>query len=107
MSVRRAILIGAGGHAGVVADALAAVGTPVAGLVTPDATLHGTKRHGLHVLGDDDSILGFSPEEVVLVNAIGSVHDTTSRRNATQISGLRVSHLGASERSAFAWGAHG
>ena len=82
MRMRRAILIGAGGHAGVVADALAAVGAPVAGLVTPDAALHGTKRHGLSVLGDDDSILRFDPEEVVLVNAIGSVRDTTTRRDA-------------------------
>ena len=84
MSVPRTILIGAGGHAGVLADALAAIGAPVAGLVTPDVALHGAERHGLRVLGDDESVLRFAPEEVVLVNAIGSVGDTTLRRNAYQ-----------------------
>ncbi|HUF80954.1 MAG TPA: acetyltransferase [Burkholderiales bacterium] len=84
MSAPRAILIGAGGHAGVVSDTLAALATPIEGLVTPDRALHGTERHGLRVLGDDDAVLRYAPEEVVLVNAIGSVSDTSSRRNAYQ-----------------------
>lgn len=84
MNMPRAILVGAGGHAGVLADTLAAIGALVEGLVTPERELHGTQRHGLRVLGDDESVLRYPPEEVVLVNAIGSVGDLALRRNAYQ-----------------------
>lgn len=77
---RRAILLGTGGHAGVLVAILDDAGTAVEGLVTPDRALHGTLRHGIRVLGDDDAVLQHSPDDVVLVNAIGSVGSTASRR---------------------------
>jgi UDP-perosamine 4-acetyltransferase len=66
----------------VLAATLAMMSAPVEGLVTPDRALHGTERYGLRVLGDDEAVLGYPPEAVMLVNAVGSVGDMTSRRAA-------------------------
>jgi len=82
MKPPKTILIGAGGHAGVVAAMLAAIAAPVEGMVTLERGLHGTARYGLRVLGDDETVLGYAPDTVVLVNAIGSVGDTEPRRDA-------------------------
>ena len=48
------LLIGAGGHAKVVIEALRAAGAGIAGLVAPDAA--GAQALGLRLLGDDDAL---------------------------------------------------
>jgi UDP-perosamine 4-acetyltransferase len=48
------VLIGAGGHAKVVIEALRAAGMPIAGMVAPDAA--GAEALGLALLGDDDAL---------------------------------------------------
>ncbi|MBI5720023.1 MAG: acetyltransferase [Burkholderiales bacterium] len=65
------IIIGAGGHATVVADALLAEGLQVLGFVDRDAALTGGRRLGLPVLGGDDVLAAYSRVEVRLVNGIG------------------------------------
>lgn len=82
MKQPKALLLGAGGHAGVLVAMLAARSCPIEGLVTPEQALHGTQRHGFPVLGDDDAVLRYSPGSVVLVNAVGSVGDVRVRRQA-------------------------
>lgn len=67
------ILIGAGGHAAVVLDALALTGRPVLGLVDDDPALTGQQRHGHAVLGVGDAIFEHDPQDIELVNAVGSV----------------------------------
>lgn len=66
------ILLGAGGHAKVVAEALIQSGKTVLGLVAPDKKT-GSKCFGLDVLGNDDELLSYSPGEVVLANGIGAL----------------------------------
>jgi UDP-perosamine 4-acetyltransferase len=66
------ILLGAGGHAKVVAEALIQSGKTILGLVAPDKK-KGSKCFGLDVLGNDDELFSYSPREVVLANGIGAL----------------------------------
>ena len=70
------VIIGAGGHATVVADALLEAGADVLGFTDVDASLHGTQRLGLSVLGNDDVLDRYSADGVRLVNGLGFVSGT-------------------------------
>lgn len=65
------IIIGAGGHAGVVADALLAAGERVLGFTDADASRHGRMLCGLPVLGDDRALASHAPRTLALANGIG------------------------------------
>ena len=67
------IVIGAGGHASVVADALLASGRVVLGFTDPAPARHDGRLCGLPVLGDDDVLAHYSPNEVELANGMGSL----------------------------------
>ena len=67
------IIIGAGGHARVIADALLAAGEKVLGYTDSDRSLQGTAIYGLPVLGDDSRLCDYSPVEVLLANGMGGV----------------------------------
>jgi UDP-perosamine 4-acetyltransferase len=85
------IIIGAGGHAAVVADALQAAGVSVLGFTDADATKHRSRRCGLSVLGGDATVLaGYDRNEVLLANGVGGVRGTDARR-AVQ---LRLQEVG-------------
>jgi sugar O-acyltransferase (sialic acid O-acetyltransferase NeuD family) len=64
------LIIGAGGHAKVVADALLCQGTSVIGYVDDDPTLVGEDVLGLPVLGLIDGYINFKPDGLVM--GIGS-----------------------------------
>ena len=75
------IIIGAGGHARVLADALLLSGQSVLGFTDKDASLHGTSFLGLPVLGSDELVLASrSPRDTLLVNGIGGAAGTALRR---------------------------
>ena len=57
----------------VVLDMLLEQGVEVVGLLDPDESKHGKNFLGVPVLGDDDTILKFSPDQIDVVNGIGSV----------------------------------
>ena len=71
MSSSPLIVIGSGGHAAVVADALLAAGETVLGFTDADASRHGQRLCGLPVLGDDSVLGGHAPASLQLVNGIG------------------------------------
>lgn len=79
MSIR-IILIGAGGHARVIAAALAAGGQPVAGCIakTPPAVPPWPAE--IVYLGDDTVLDLVAPYEICLANGVGSVKSTALRR---------------------------
>ncbi len=76
----RVVILGAGGHARVVADALAAAGFSVAGVLTPDRPAGSRTVWGAPVLGDDGHLARLDPAETRLANGIGSTRDTGPRR---------------------------
>jgi len=67
------IIVGAGGHAVVVADALLLTGARVLGFTDADPSRQGRMLCGLPVLGDDRILDGHTPESVQLANGIGGV----------------------------------
>ena len=72
MSDKPVIIMGAGGHAKVVVDALQLYGREILGFVTPDMKI-GTEFCGKKVLGNDEAINHYLPDEVELVNGVGSL----------------------------------
>lgn len=74
------IVLGAGGHAKVLVEALLRASAVISGIVDPDPALSGTQVLGVPVLGGDDIVAGFSPAEIQLVNGLGSIGLTTKRQ---------------------------
>jgi UDP-perosamine 4-acetyltransferase len=66
------IVLGAGGHAKVLIEALRQSGRKIAGVTDPEKTA-GEEYFGATVLKDDDAVLNVSPDEVELVNGIGAM----------------------------------
>lgn len=75
------IIVGAGGHGRVLADALLLSGQTVLGFVDADTILHDTTIMGLKVLGDDARLLAGDWPEAILVNGIGGPPGGRVRRD--------------------------
>lgn len=75
---RPVIILGAGGHATVVADALRQSGRKIIGLLTPDAK-PGAELCGSIVLGDDQALDEYSPDAIELANGIGAMPGNNAR----------------------------
>lgn len=74
------LVIGAGGHGRVVADALRAAGRKVLGFLDAAADLEGMQIDGLPVLGGDSLLQGYPTSTIMLANGIGSTVSTVVRR---------------------------
>lgn len=74
------IVLGAGGHAKVLIDALLASSAAVAGITAPGPLPADACVLGVPVMGGDDVISGFPPAEVRLVNGLGSIGLPVRRR---------------------------
>ena len=72
MTKKPVIILGAGGHAKVIAEALILSGREILGFVTPDLK-EGTVFNCSTVLGDDSVILDYSVDDVDLVNGVGTL----------------------------------
>lgn len=72
------IVIGAGGHAQVLIDALLLCNADIMGATDP--MKQGELAPGIPVLGDDEVVLQHPPSSVLLVNGLGSVGSTRRRR---------------------------
>ncbi|PKK88735.1 MAG: sugar acetyltransferase [Candidatus Wallbacteria bacterium HGW-Wallbacteria-1] len=87
------LIIGAGGHARVLTDLFDSISNSeggsdclcgnlkIRGYIDNDENLWGASFLGKPVLGGDEYLMNSDPEEVVLVNAIGSVSSLKVRRN--------------------------
>ena len=67
------IIIGAGGHAKVVIEALRQAGNNVVGVVDTDAAKHGKDVLGVKVLGDESAMFGLDPDNSQLANGLGPI----------------------------------
>jgi sugar O-acyltransferase (sialic acid O-acetyltransferase NeuD family) len=74
------IVIGAGGHAKVVADALLTIGYDVLGYTDTDPAKWGSTVLGRPVIGNDDTISEHEAISVLLANGIGSTCNLQLRR---------------------------
>jgi sugar O-acyltransferase (sialic acid O-acetyltransferase NeuD family) len=74
------IVLGAGGHASVLIDALQESSQEIMGITDPDETLWNKDFMGLDVLGNDEIIFNIHPERIELVNGLGSVKSTRTRQ---------------------------
>lgn len=75
------IVVGAGGHAKVLIDALSRMGREVIGATDARSDLWGTTVLHVPVLGGDEAMGGYSPASCQMVNGIGSVRSTAVRRD--------------------------
>ena len=80
---RGLILLGAGGHAKVLAALVKATGGSILGIVDP-ALEAGSEYIGLPVLGDDEHLSDYSSSQYLLVNGIGSLPDKPLRWKLAQ-----------------------
>lgn len=74
------LLIGGGGHARVLIDALKLSGCNIIGITDADAKKSGSSLEGIAIIGDDSILSRYAPDDILLVNAIGSVKGTEERR---------------------------
>lgn len=74
------IIIGAGGHAKVLIDALKLLGAPILGISENNPALVNTGLLGVPVICNDGELKKYPPESVTLVNGLGAVKDTSLRR---------------------------
>lgn len=78
--VRPLVMLGAGGHARVLAALARAVGYPVLGVCDPKLAAESVSRwEGLDVLGDDDALDRLPPDRVALMMGIGQLVSVTLR----------------------------
>ena len=74
------IVLGAGGHAKVLINALQLAGIRIAGIVDTDPGKHGISLLGVRVLGGEEAISQHDPAQVRLVNGVGAVGLPEKRR---------------------------
>jgi UDP-perosamine 4-acetyltransferase len=74
------IVIGGGGHAKVLIDALRAGSIPVLAVTDADPRKIGAELLGIPVAGSDELVQNHDPKSVRLVNGLGSVRPTDRRR---------------------------
>jgi UDP-perosamine 4-acetyltransferase len=75
---RPVIILGAGGHAKVIAEALRKSDREIIGLLTPD-TPADTEACGSVVLGDESVLEGYSSNAIELANGIGAIPGNEAR----------------------------
>jgi len=93
MSAPSLIIVGAGGHGRVLADALIAAGAGIAGFVDADPALKGRRVMGFEVLGGDAALEGLDRAEFSLVNGIGSL-GTPDAPPTRRLAGERLAAAG-------------
>jgi UDP-perosamine 4-acetyltransferase len=76
----RVILIGGGGHARVLIDALRLTEVEIVGIIDQKYGEGFSSQVDVTVLGNDDAVLKYDPIEIRLVNAVGSISSTLKRK---------------------------
>jgi sugar O-acyltransferase (sialic acid O-acetyltransferase NeuD family) len=74
------IIIGAGGHAKVLIDALKLLGAPILGISAQDSAAVKSEVLGVAVICQNGELKQYPPEGIILVNGLGGVKDTSLRR---------------------------
>ncbi len=75
------VILGAGGHSKVLIDALLRQKAEILGMTDYKLAKKGRLVLGIEVIGDDFMILGYKPDEIFLVNGLGSVGIPIKRKH--------------------------
>lgn len=76
---RKALLIGAGGHAKVILDILNGQGITIEAIISPKVDLSFSLFKNVKHFKNDDDVLRYNTDEVVLVNGVGSLPGDLTR----------------------------
>ncbi len=77
------VVFGAGGYSSVLIDTLYVLEENIVGIVDPK--LSGTKKHmSIPVIDEESFLSGFDPEEIDIVNAIGSMPESSIRSDLSK-----------------------
>ncbi len=80
--IRPVIIIGSGGHAKVVIEALRCSGIPILGHTDAEIAKESLDLAGVPYLGSDEALNGHDPNTILLANGIGSTGDPATRIRA-------------------------
>ena len=83
MSKKAIIVIGGGGHAAVLVSSLERLGRNIIGL-TDIRKSKGRKVLGIEILGTDEEVHSYDRQQVVLVNGIGAVVNSSTRQECAK-----------------------
>lgn len=78
------IILGAGGHASVLVDALKYTDIRIIGYTAPKSDAPSIKLSHLQLIGDDSAVFKYPAEQIRLVNGLGSVGSNVHRRRVFQ-----------------------
>lgn len=74
------LIVGGGGHAKVLIEALRLRSSEILGILDADPAKTDHRILGISVIGGDEKLSGYSPDSVLLVNALGSVDLPKARK---------------------------
>ena len=74
-------MLGAGGHASVLAEICLGLNRPIIAVVAPEQNIERSIFLGMEQLTQDSQVMQYSPEEVELVNGIGSMPGSDLRKS--------------------------
>ena len=99
---RSVIVLGAGGHARVLVSILKRLNKRILG-ATALSPIEESDFFGIPILGDDDEIENWSPQEIELVNGIGMIAagDSARHKNSDRMRALGYRFLNVVDPSAF------
>jgi sugar O-acyltransferase (sialic acid O-acetyltransferase NeuD family) len=86
---RPIIVVGCGGHAVVLIEALRARGARILAAADSDISKAGASISGIRICGGDDTVFHHQPSAVLLVNGVGSTGDPAVRRSVFERFKLR------------------
>lgn len=78
------LILGAGGHSRVLIEALRTTGHEIVGVLAVDLK-PGSELMGLPVLGGDDVVDQYDPEQIRLINGVGSIPGNTQRWHLAEL----------------------
>lgn len=84
MRLKPLIIIGGGGHASVLVDLLRSQGREILGVVSPDDISNRSAFEGLRHYRNDEDVLNYSRDEILLVNGIGALPRSDFRKKLSQ-----------------------
>lgn len=73
------IVLGSGGHSKVLIETLKEQNVKIVGATDPKSDKHGQMVYGVDIIGDDDTVFNYAPENILLVNGLGSIGSTCYR----------------------------